>query len=121
MEEYILSIFNLEQLRQKNRKAFVAIQRHLFCYLMYKYCGYSSCNVGRLINRNHATVLNSIKVINDILETKQPKGYYNYIVATIDKVNMYEKDITKLDELLQTAQRLIDVYNSYSQTKKVII
>jgi len=121
MKEFILTLFNLDQLRQKNRKAFVAIQRHLFCYLMYKYCGYSSCNVGRLINRNHATVLNSIKVINDILETKQPKGYYNYIVSVIDRVNTYEQNVAKLDELLETAQRLIDVYNNYSQTKKVII
>lgn len=121
MKEFILSLFNLDQLRQRNKKAFVAIQRQLFCYLMYKYCGYSSCNVGRLIHRDHATVLHSINVINDILETKQPKSYYNYIVSVIDRVNTYEQDVVKLDELLQTAQRLIDIYNNYSQTKKVII
>jgi hypothetical protein len=53
----------------KSRAREIAKIRHLLCWLAYQYFGYSLSDIGRLIaNRDHTTVLNSIKQFERILE-----------------------------------------------------
>lgn len=51
-----------------SRKADFTIPRHLFCYIMRFHYGYKTTQIGRILVKDHSTVLNACKQIEYYLE-----------------------------------------------------
>jgi chromosomal replication initiation ATPase DnaA len=56
----------------------ITIARHLYCYLAKKNTEYTFREIGEIINRNHATVISSVKHIEDMIYTNDKK-YFQYL------------------------------------------
>lgn len=93
--DYHIPVFVLEG---KSRKREVVFARQVYCWMMKKYCmksyKISLKLIGSYINKNHATVLHSIKTINNLTETN--KYILRRIEQTEEKVirfleNTYER------------------------------
>ena len=52
-----------------NHQRSIVEARQVFCYLAKKNTEYSLTDIGRFINRNHATVIYSIRTVDNLLET----------------------------------------------------
>lgn len=68
MEKEILEILGLsiQELEQKARNEKIAIKRHLFCAALYDN-NIKVKDIAKRINRNHSTVLNSLKRANNLI------------------------------------------------------
>jgi chromosomal replication initiator protein len=55
----------VQELRSKSRKKEVAFPRQVAMYLARKYTEQSLADIGKAFNRDHSTVLHSIKVVSD--------------------------------------------------------
>lgn len=50
----------------------IATARHLFCYIAYEN-GYNKSQIGQFLsNRDHTTVINSLKVVDNMRDTHDP-------------------------------------------------
>jgi len=52
----------------QNRQRNISIARHLFCYVAYKHYGYCLTAIGRFLNKDHSTVINSICKYQNFLD-----------------------------------------------------
>ena len=53
-----------------SRKQNITFGRHVFCYLVYKYLSYSMSAIGKYLGgRDHTTILNSIRIVNNMCLT----------------------------------------------------
>lgn len=59
----------VEDLMNRNRRQACVFARHAFCLAARTSTGKSTLKIGRVISRNHATVLNSLKAANLMIET----------------------------------------------------
>ncbi len=73
--EIICSITSLSprHIKASDRRNKVKFIRHLFCYIAHEYYEYNLSEIGRYLDRNHATVINSLKVI------KTTRGYHTFL------------------------------------------
>jgi chromosomal replication initiation ATPase DnaA len=62
---------DLELLRSKSRKTEIVILRALFVYLMRKYNKTSYSKLGKFLNRDHATIINSYNTAINLLDTNK--------------------------------------------------
>ena len=67
----------------KSRLRGVASARHMFCYMARKYTNATLGQTGRFLGRDHTTAINSVKVCNDMIDTKD-EVFVN-TMAEIDK------------------------------------
>jgi chromosomal replication initiation ATPase DnaA len=51
-----------------NRKRTISTARHLFCYVAYKHYGYCLTVIGRFLNKDHSTVINSVNRYQNFLD-----------------------------------------------------
>lgn len=58
-----------EELKAKSRKREYVFPRHLLMYLLTKKAGMTLADAGRLLDRDHTTVIHAIKCIEDYIET----------------------------------------------------
>jgi chromosomal replication initiation ATPase DnaA len=58
--------FTAEQIIRKDRAADLTLVRQLFCWIAHRE-GYSTKRIGKLINRDHTTILYSAQRIDDFL------------------------------------------------------
>jgi hypothetical protein len=95
----VSSCFGLtaEQLVEKTRKSDIRIPRQLCQYLL-NMKGYSTEKSASSFNQDHATVINSKKRINELLETKFPRhDYYRATHAIRVFIGFFpEVDLSKL-------------------------
>jgi chromosomal replication initiation ATPase DnaA len=64
---------SIENLKSKNRDRPYVYARNLFCFAakaIYQHVGTTA--IGRIINRDHATVLHSLRMANDFIYTGDP-------------------------------------------------
>jgi len=74
---------NIDQIKCRSRKQDIVFLRHIICYILHKK-GFSLSQIGLKLNRNHATVLHSIRVVSDMLTYPNPlNDLYNRIIQTI--------------------------------------
>lgn len=72
-------------LKEQKRHRNIVDARHTFCYLMWKYTRNSTSQIGEYINRDHSTVINSIKRSKNFIETDyQFKAKLDKIIAKIE-------------------------------------
>jgi len=113
---------NISKLNEYNRMRTVVEPRQLYHYFSRKYTNCSLQEIGSPFD--HATVLNSVKVVNNRLETEKP---FNKLVETIQIQieNLYFKKIGKggLRSLARFKQNLInEIYKSddYFEIQKIM-
>lgn len=53
----------LEDLRSHSRVARLATARAVVCYLLYRYYNYSLKDVGRMVLRDHSSVMHSVRLV----------------------------------------------------------
>jgi chromosomal replication initiation ATPase DnaA len=67
----------------KSRMREIAMARHLFCYMARLHTNASLLAIGEFLSgRDHATVLNSVKVSNDMIDTD-----YGVFVEMVNECN----------------------------------
>jgi len=74
-----------ERVYSKDQHKAVADARHIACYFIYNEMKLNRCQVGRLLNRDHSTVLQSIRKVENLLSAKDPEitGAYNDIKTNL--------------------------------------
>lgn len=60
----------------------ITIARQMFCWFGYQYLGISLAAIGKIINRDHTTVIHSKDLIADMIETKN-----NEYITIHDQIN----------------------------------
>jgi chromosomal replication initiator protein len=73
--------------RSSSRRVEVAIPRHLICYLLRHYAGYTYERIGQVVNRkHHTTVINSCQTTEDLLFSNPSfKQLYKLIANDIEQ------------------------------------
>ena len=75
MIEKICKIYNVpvEILKSRKKKRDVVILRQLYCYFSMKYVKPipTLAAIGKEVNRNHGTVLHSIRTIHNLMQTNK--------------------------------------------------
>jgi hypothetical protein len=77
----------------KSRKRHLSDTRHLLAFLIKRETELSLANIGKIINRDHATVLNSVKVWNNLLETDK-----NYRIRTRTIADKYMQKVWEVEK-----------------------
>ena len=57
-----------DQVVSQNRKQYVVYARHLFCYLCRKELKLTFAGIGRIIHRDHSSVMHGVGVYHDLVE-----------------------------------------------------
>lgn len=84
----LLADISIDDLISYNRTQNVVFARHLACYVLYQK-GYTLSQIGNKINRDHTTVLHSVRVASDLLTYPNPlKALYQEFKQTT-KLNDY--------------------------------
>ena len=73
-----------EKVFGKDRHRDIMAARHLFCYMAKMHTDCTLMSIGKYINRDHTTVINSVKVVNDMIDTK-----YEVFVDLVHKCDAY--------------------------------
>ncbi len=75
-----------DQIRSRSRKKEVALPRQIAMYFSRKYTQASLQNIGKEFNRDHATVLHSIKKIDKMLKTNAKfRSQMEYLSSQVEK------------------------------------
>ena len=92
VKEYIAA----EGLDTPSREQVLRYKRHYICYRLKRYSRFKLYEIGNLMNRHHATVLNSIKAHHDL---KKDRVYLDTIQETKDFFDRikFDEEITKRD------------------------
>lgn len=88
---------SLEELRSKSRKKEVRQARQILMRLIkFNFPELSLKKIGYIFKHDHATVLHSIRVIQNMIETdKEFKNYYHGIANRIGNMNMLHKPLLR--------------------------
>lgn len=73
-----------EKILGKRRDKEIASARHIFCYLGRSHTNASLLGIGGFLGKDHTTVINSIKVVNDMIDTE-----YEVFVNMVNECNNY--------------------------------
>ena len=73
-----------EKILGKRRDKEIASARHIFCYLGRSHTNSSLLGIGGFLGKDHTTVINSIKVVNDMIDTD-----YEVFVNMVNECNNY--------------------------------
>lgn len=74
-----------QQIKSRVRHSDIVIARQMTAYLLQYYTTLTTGRCGKIINRDHATILHSIKVINNIKEIKDNKEILEKI-TTVENI-----------------------------------
>lgn len=72
--EQIKEYIQAEDLNGKSREQFYVYRRHYLCWALYSTNQLTLTQIGRMFNRNHATVLNSIRKHEELKNDKLYRG-----------------------------------------------
>ncbi|OAL10274.1 hypothetical protein A6V39_02410 [Candidatus Mycoplasma haematobovis] len=67
--------FKPEELLENNRKKDIVLKRDIVIYILKKRLNISITNIGKMFNKNHSTIIHSLKKIEKKLENKDFKKY----------------------------------------------
>ncbi len=70
-----------EVLAGKCRKRNIVEARQVIMWVLMEKLRFSSCEVGRLMDKNHATVLHAKKKVNNLIDVE--KGYKEYVYSFV--------------------------------------
>ena len=104
--ETILEYIKTEQLDGKSREQFYVYRRHYLCYRLYKSQEFTLSQIGRLFNRDHSTVLNSIKKHEELQDDKLYQ-------------RMIEKCVKLFDGSIQFTKQTRDIFDDISKANNL--
>jgi len=83
----VCSEFSITQkdLYGKKRTREMVEPRQIACYLLKKYAGFSYTQIGRLFNRDHTTAIQSVRAVEDHIETEEE--YSNRVNVLLSKIS----------------------------------
>lgn len=66
----ICQTFNLtpDEIQSQNRKQELIFARHMFCYLCRKHLQMPLVEIGRILMRDHSTIINAVSKASDLIE-----------------------------------------------------
>lgn len=66
----VCQTFNLtpDEIQSQNRKQELIFARHMFCYLCRKHLQMSLADIGRILMRDHSTIINAVSKASDLIE-----------------------------------------------------
>lgn len=83
-----------EQLKSKSRKHEITQARHVWNYLIKKILGWSCESIGDLSSRHRATIMNSMKVVNDSFDMKGIGGLTGNDLSNCNTImNEFKKEV----------------------------
>ncbi len=95
---------SVENIKEHNRHLEISDARHLFFYIAKKYSGKSCVSIASYLNRDHATLINSIKKVENRIDTEpQFRIYLGNLIQILEetinkKNNKMDVKIKKLSE-----------------------
>lgn len=100
------------KIKGRSRMARIVFVRHLYFYLSKRHTGFTLLAIGKLLNRDHTTVINGINSIKNRIATADPSA---------DEIKRIER-IVKGMAGIDPHQELLDKYNElekrYNRVKK---
>lgn len=60
-----------KELISPNRKRELVFARHVTCYFLLSYTKLYKVQIGSLLHRDHTTVINSLRVLQDLMDTEK--------------------------------------------------
>jgi len=66
----VCQTFNLtpDEIQSQNRKQELIFARHMFCYLCRKHLQMSLVDIGKILMRDHSTIINAVRKASDLIE-----------------------------------------------------
>ena len=77
------------KIQSVTRKREILYARHLFCYFARKRTKLSLQEIGNILNRDHATVLHSVKTVKDLLT--YDREFIEIVPEIENKIKQYER------------------------------
>jgi chromosomal replication initiation ATPase DnaA len=79
-----VTMIEVEQIKGRKRQHDIVRARQLCIYMIYTKVGYSVTleQIGLVMNKNHATVIHSVRIINNYIDTKN-----KYVMQILDVLN----------------------------------
>ena len=87
IEQSVSVVLNIpvSEIRRETRKREIVFARQMCMFLIYRKCKLSQEATGSRYNRDHATVIHSIKTINNLIEfDKSTRDVYDKIKEMLD-------------------------------------
>jgi chromosomal replication initiation ATPase DnaA len=71
---------SIAEIKSNSRKTNIRFARQLFHYLSYHYISNNLSQIARITNiKSHSTIIHSIRIINNIIDTQKPKDQFEII------------------------------------------
>jgi chromosomal replication initiator protein len=77
------------KIQSVTRKREILYARHLFCYFARKRTKLSLQEIGNILNRDHATVLHSVRTVKDLLT--YDREFIEIVPEIENKIKQYER------------------------------
>lgn len=61
----------LERIFKKSRKKELVLGRHVICFLLFKYSKLSKTDIAKFVNKDHTTVINGLRTLQDLMDTEK--------------------------------------------------
>lgn len=89
-EDILHELFNLcgvtsEQVKSSVKTNTIVMARHIFCYFNVLFRKKQKTETARFLNKDHATVIHSLKLVQNMIDTDDPEYIY-YVKAIKDKL-----------------------------------
>jgi chromosomal replication initiation ATPase DnaA len=107
---------DIKEVQSRSRKRGGVMEaRQMYCYVAHNKFEHKLGNIAAMINRDHATALHSIRVVQDYLDTKYPD--------TISKYDEICNNLLCLDriKLVDLARKRVDRRNRLNERDKRFI
>jgi chromosomal replication initiation ATPase DnaA len=118
IEDKVLQVTGLDEIRTKSRAHQYVLGRFLFCWFAREYTPYSYATIGAYLNRDHATVLHNIRSCNwEIQYNKHLKAQHEdlKIIMESEFVNSTERlDLKERIKLLE--HKLYKLKQQYNES-----
>lgn len=118
IEDKVLQVTGLDEIRTKSRAHQYVLGRFLFCWFAREYTPYSYATIGAYLNRDHATVLHNIRSCNwEIKYNSTLKSQHEDLVIIMESefVNSTEReDLKERIKLLE--HKLITLKKQYNES-----
>jgi chromosomal replication initiator protein len=87
-----------QMIQEQNRSEMYRKPRFIYCYLAYEYSNLSTSDIGRSINRTHASVINALKKTrNELGYNKDFKEEIEFLTAKLFNCELEPKSIDLLE------------------------
>lgn len=127
--DYILSVIEAEtglNLLDPTRKREYVDARAMACFIMHRNLKLTLSQIGEIFNKNHATVLHSLKLFDNLYETDyrfqekfdKIKGIYCKKTPVEEPVDLKDEHIKKLQKLYDNKIKVLTLENNQLKNVK---